>query len=93
MKRRAFLLSAAALPLCEPAAVLSPFASMGHSATIGVLAVGVPRPDAFLSTFRKGLAKTGFIEGQNIELVIQWRKAMRVGFPNWQPTSSLGKSM
>jgi putative ABC transport system substrate-binding protein len=74
MIRRAFLLSAAALPLCEPAglaAVLSPFASMGHSATIGVLAVGVPGPKAFLSAFRKGLAKTGFIEGQNVEFVIQ----------------------
>jgi putative ABC transport system substrate-binding protein len=38
---------------------------------IGVLVVGVPDPEPFLSAFREGLRETGYHEGQNIQLDIR----------------------
>jgi putative ABC transport system substrate-binding protein len=38
---------------------------------IGVLVVGVPDPEPFLSAFREGLRETGYHEGQNIQLYIR----------------------
>jgi len=64
MRRREFLLSAAAL---------SPLTSTAQDrvAMIGVLVVGSPGPEAFLTAFRKGLHEEGYNEGQNIQFDIQ----------------------
>ena len=65
MKRREFLMLlslAASRPVCGFAA---------STATIGVLAVGVPSPEEFLVSFREGLRDRGYIEGQNIQIDVQ----------------------
>ena len=38
---------------------------------VGVLAVGVPDPNEFLSAFRDGLRQSGYVEGHNIQFDIQ----------------------
>ena len=58
-----FLLGAALPPLTSLAQNRAP--------TIGVLAVGVPDPAAFLAAFRDGLREQGYREGDNILFEIQ----------------------
>jgi putative ABC transport system substrate-binding protein len=49
--------------------------------TVGVLVVGVPDPGPFLRAFREGLRKTGYSEGQNIELDIRSAEGKAKGLP------------
>ena len=64
MKRREFLILLAA--------AISPLTSAAQDKpTIGVLAVGVPNPEEFLTVFREGLRDRGYTEGQNILFNVQ----------------------
>ena len=63
MRRREFLLAGAAALLPLPV-------DAQQRPTIGVLAVGVPDPTPFLTTFRDGLQVQGYKDGENIAIVI-----------------------
>jgi putative ABC transport system substrate-binding protein len=65
MKRREFLM------LLSLAASRPVRGFAASTATIGVLAVGVPSPEEFLVSFREGLRDRGYIEGQNIQIDVQ----------------------
>ena len=67
MKRRKFIVTLSAV-------VARPFTGSAQErriATVGVLVVGVPSPNAFLGALREGLREIGYTEGQNIKLNIR----------------------
>src|SRR5437016_2104908 len=62
------------LALAVGAAALRPLAGVAQPPkvpVIGVLIAGVPDPAAFLKALREGLRERGYVEGQNIRLVIR----------------------
>ena len=69
IRRREFIAglgSAAAWPRVAPA-------QQPGMPVIGFLGTGSPEPTAYLrSAFLKGLAETGFIEGQNVKIDYRW---------------------
>jgi putative ABC transport system substrate-binding protein len=68
MRRRGFLRLAAA------GAVLGPIAGLAQEPkirTIGVLVIGKPDPAPLLQTFRAQLAALGYVDGQNVRIVVR----------------------
>jgi putative ABC transport system substrate-binding protein len=78
MRRRAFiagLASAAAWPSTVRA-------QQDNIAVIGVLVLGSPDPRLFLRALREGLTELGYVDGQNIRLVIRSAAGIARELPN-----------
>ena len=61
--------------------------------TIGALVIGNISPEEFWREFRQGLRDLGYIEGRTFDLSFGRRKDRSTGFPNWQLSWFVSRSM
>src|ERR1043165_270788 len=66
MRRRAFIALLAGIAVCSFGA-----RAQERVPIVGILALGSPDPEIFMGAFRSGLKDLGYIEGQNIRLVLR----------------------
>lgn len=71
MRRRGVLRVAAAIGLGTTGTSRTLFAQRSKAAHVGVLVLGNPPPGLLLRVLREGLAKRGYVEGQNLTLVVR----------------------
>src|SRR5689334_14763241 len=67
MRRRAFITGLGSVVAC-PATVA---AQQNNIPVVGVLVLGSPDPGLFLRALREGLTQLGYLDGQNLRLVIR----------------------
>ena len=68
MRRREFITLLSGAAAARP---LSAFAAPGKIAKIGVLFLGYPDPAVFLNGLKAGLRDLGYLDGQNMELIVR----------------------
>jgi putative tryptophan/tyrosine transport system substrate-binding protein len=68
MQRREFITLLGGAAAARP---LSAFAAPGKIAKIGVLFLGYPDPAVFLNGLKAGLRDLGYLDGQNMELIVR----------------------
>ena len=68
MRRREFIVLFGSLAAVWP---ISAFGAQGKPPSIGVLLLGYPAPETFLTGLRKGLRTLGYEEGRSVELVVR----------------------
>src|SRR5215472_866564 len=78
MRRRGFIALigvAAAWPLAARA-------QQPAMPTVGFLGLGSPRPmERMVAAFRQGLAKAGYVEGQNVAIEFRWAGSQSARLP------------
>src|SRR3954454_13975025 len=79
MRRREFITVLAGLPVSWPHGTRAQPA--GKLPTIGVLLIGSPDPEVFLSGFRNALRELGYADGQNIRLEVRTAEGRRILLP------------
>ena len=90
IRRREFIFTLGGAAVAWP---LAARAQQPKVPTIGALVIGNISPEEFWREFRQGLRDLGYIEGQNIDLSFGRRKDRSTGFPNWQLSWFVSRSM